>query len=233
QKLADIAPAMLPHAAPARPKLELNAGGAPRVAQHSQTGEVEPAPEVGSAQSGVTNGNAATFIALSASPAPPAPVVPPQGNLAARVSISPEGKQPGVLGGSPNGTPSANGGAVGGPASMSGGNATGNGSPKNGIDMSISGGHPPANGGNSGLGGPAKISTAPPRALINKPDPHTKPDDTPEQTGPPNFASLPASAQPEQIFASKKIYKMLVNMPNLNSATGSWILNFSELRTGS
>ena len=99
--------------------------------------------------------------------------------------------------------------------------------------MSISGGHPPANGGNSGLGGPAKISTAPPRALINKPDPHTKPDDIQEQTGPPNFASLPAGAQPEQIFALKKIYKMLVNMPNLNSATGSWILNFSELRTGS
>jgi TonB family protein len=40
---------------------------------------------------------------------------------------------------------------------------------------------------------------------------------------------LPPSAQPEQIFASKKVYKMLVNMPNLNSATGSWILNFSEL----
>src|SRR5437667_2399808 len=232
QKLADIAPAMLPHATPARPKLELNAGGAPRVAQRAHTGEVEPVPDVVSAQSGVANGNAATFIALSASPAPPAPVVPPQGNLAARVSISPEGKQPGVPGGSPNGTPGANGGAAGGPAS-SGGNGTGNGGAKNGIDVSISGGHPPANGANSGLGGPAKISTAPPRALINKPDPHTKPDDIQEQTGPPNFASLPAGAQPEQIFALKKIYKMLVNMPNLNSATGSWILNFSELPAGS
>ncbi len=31
-------------------------------------------------------------------------------------------------------------------------------------------------------------------------------------------------------FAAKKIYTILVNMPNLNSATGSWILNFSELR---
>ena len=233
EKLADIAPAMLLHAAPARPKLELNAGGAPRVAQHSQTGEVEPVPEVGSAQSGVTNGNAATFIALSASPAPPAPVVASQGNLAARVSISPEGKQPGVPGGSPSGTPGANGGAAGGPASMSGGNATSNGSAKNGIDVSISGGHPPANSAISGLGGPAKITAAPPRALITKPDPHAKPDDAPERTEPPNFASLPAGAQPEQIFASKKIYKMLVNMPNLNSATGSWILNFSELRTGS
>src|SRR5207237_9336275 len=111
-----------------RPKLGVHAGSTPREAKRAQTGDVEPAPEVVSAQSGVANGNAATFIALSASPAPPAPVVLPQGNLAARVSISPEGKQPGVPGGSPNGTPGANGGAAGGPASMSGGNATGNGS---------------------------------------------------------------------------------------------------------
>jgi len=227
QKLGDIAPSMLPNA-PARPKMELNAGAAPRLAPRGQTGEVEPAPEVSSAQSG----NAATFIALSATPGPPAPVVPPQGNLAARVSISPEGKQPGVPGGSPNGTPGANGGAGGGPAS-SGGTGTGNGGGKNGMDVSISGGHPPANNGNSGAGGSAKISAPAPRSLILKPDPHAKPDDAPERTGPPNFAALSPAAQPEQIFASRKIYKMLVNMPNLNSATGSWILNFSEMRANS
>jgi protein TonB len=215
---------MLPNA-PVRPKLELNAGAAPRLAPRAQTGEVEPAPEV-------ANGNAATFIALSATPGPPAPVVPPQGNLAARVSISPEGKQPGVPGGAPNGTPGANGGAGGGPAS-SGGTGTGNGGGKNGLDVSISGGHPPANSAISGSGGPPKVSAAPPRALILKPDPHTKPGDAPERTGPPNFAALPPAAQPEQIFVSRKIYKMLVNMPNLNSATGSWILNFSEMRANS
>ncbi len=231
QKLADIAPSMLPNA-PARPKLELNAGAAPRLAPRSQADEVGPAPEVSPAQSGEANGNAATFIALSATPGPPAPVVPPQGNLAARVSISPEGKQPGVPGGSPNGTPSANGGASGGPNS-SGGSGTGNGGGKNGLDISISGGHPSPNNGNSGVGGSAKISAPARHSLILKPDPHTKVDDTPERTGPPNFASLPPAAQPEQIFASRKIYKMLVNMPNLNSATGSWILNFSEMREDS
>jgi len=228
QKLGDIAPSMLPNA-PARPKLELNAGAAPRLAQRTQTRAEEPALDVTTAQ---TNGNAATFIALSATPGPPAPVVPPQGNLAARVSISPEGQQPGVPGGAPNGTPGANGGAGGGPAS-SGGTGTGNGGGKNGMDVSISGGHPPANNGNSGAGGSAKISAPAPRSLILKPDPHAKPDDAPERTGPPNFAALPPAAQPEQIFASRKIYKMLVNMPNLNSATGSWILNFSELRENS
>jgi TonB family protein len=231
QKLSDIAPAMLPNA-PARPKLELNAGAAPRVASHAQSGDTEPAPEVGSSQSTVANGNATTFIALSATPGPPAPVLqPPQGNLAARVSISPEGKQPGLPGGAPNGMPGANGSAGSGPDS-SGGTASGNGS-KDAMDVGISGGSPPANNRISGLGGSPKISAPVPRALITRPDPLTKIDDAPERTGPPNFAALPASAQPEQIFASKKIYKMLVNMPNLNSATGSWILNFSELRVNS
>jgi TonB family protein len=232
QKPAEITLADSPNA-PARPKLELNTGVAPRVAPRAQTGDAEPAPEVGTAQSVVANGNATTFIALSAAPGPPAPVAqPPQGNLAARVSISPEGKQPGVPGGSPNGMPGANGGAGGGPAS-NGGTATGNGGGKNGVDVSISGGHPPANNEISGLGGSPKVSVPVPHALITKPDPHTKLDDAPERTGPPNFAALPAGAQPEQIFASKKVYKMLVNMPNLNSATGSWILNFSELRVNS
>src|SRR6266513_2824753 len=134
QKLPDIAPSMLPNA-PARPKLELNAGAAPRLAPRAQANEVEPAPEVSSAQSGVTNGSVLTLIALSTAPGPPAPIIPPPGNLAAHVSISPEGKQPGVPSGSPKGAPGANGG---GPTS-SGGSATGNG--KNDMDVSISGGH--------------------------------------------------------------------------------------------
>ncbi len=213
--------------APARPKLELNAGVAPRLAQRAQPGDAGPAPEVGSAQLNAANGNSATFIALSAAPAPPAPVVPPQGNLAARVSISPEGKQPGVPGGSPKGTPGGTGGA-----NSPGGSGTRTGSAKNGLDVSISGGNPPAN---KGVSGPSAvtISAPTPHALITRPDPKLAAEDAPQRTGPPNFAALPPGAQPEQIFASKKIYKMLVNMPNLNSATGSWILNFTELRMSS
>ena len=99
------------------------------------------------------------------------------------------------------------------------------------MDVSISGGNPPANNGVSGLGGASKIAAPTPHTLITKPEAHARIDDAPERTGPPNFADLAAGAQPEQIFASKRIYKLLVNMPNLNSATGSWILNFSELRT--
>jgi TonB family protein len=65
--------------------------------------------------------------------------------------------------------------------------------------------------------------------LITRPEPRA--DDEPVRTGPPNFTALPPGAKPEQIFASKKIYKMQIDLPNLNSATGSWILNFTELQT--
>jgi TonB family protein len=232
QKLGDMAIPISPNA-PARPKLELYAGTQPRLGPRAQTGDAGPAPEIGATQPSAANGNPATIIALSATPAPPASAVPPpQGNLAARVSISPEGTRPGVPGGSPNGTTSATGGAGGGPGS-NGGTGTGNGSGKNELEVSISGGNPPANNGVSGLGSAPRITTAAPRALITRPEALTKIDDPPDRKGPPNFADLPANAQPEQIFASKKIYKMLVNMPNLNSATGSWILNFSELRANS
>lgn len=200
---------------PARPTLELNAGAAPRLAQRAQAGDAGPAPDVGATQVAGANGNSSTLIALSAAPAPPAPVAPPQGNLAARVSISPEGKKAAV----PGGTNSAAGSVAGGA-----GNNAGNGP----IDISIRGGNPPANKGTSGLSATPKINSPTPHALITKPEPH---DDEPVRTGPPNFTALPPGAKPEQIFESKKIYKMQIEMPNLNSSTGSWILNFTELRT--
>src|SRR5712664_3416105 len=129
---------------PARPKLEINAGAAPRVAQRTQSGDAGPAPEVGATQLTAANGGPNALIALSATPAPPAPVQPPQGNLAARIAVSPEGKP----------------GADPGGAGANSGTAAG----KNAIGISISGGNPPAN---SGAGG-AKMN-APARKLITRP----------------------------------------------------------------
>ena len=192
---------------PARPKLELNAGAAPRIAQKAQSGDAGPAPEVGATELTSANGGPNALIALSANPAPPAPVQPPQGNLAARVSISPAGKQPGATGAP------ADSGSRGG---------------KSAVGISISGGNPSANAG----GGGAKI-IAPTRKLITRPDPKSESEDVAERTGPPDFATLPPGARPEAVFAYRKVYSLNVNMPNLNSATGSWILNFSERRSGS
>jgi TonB family protein len=193
---------------PARPKLEINAGAAPRVAERAQNGDAGAAPEIGANQVSAAGGSASTLIALSATPGPAAPVVPPAGNLAARVAISPDG-------------------AKSGGSESSGGGGT---SP---VGVSISGGNPTAKSGVSGLGGGApKIAAPSVRALMNKPQPQIS-EEEPERVGPPDFKTLPAGAKPEAIFATKRVYTMNVNMPNLNSATGSWILNFSELRSNS
>jgi TonB family protein len=212
QKHADLTIAVSPDA-PARPKLELNAGAAPRVAPRTQTGDSLPAPELGAAQTAASaDGSPASLIALSAAPAAPKPdVQPPQGNLAARISISPEGTKPGA------------------PADANAASTTGGG--KSPVGISISGGNPqpkspvPASGN-------LKLSLPSSRALSARPDTYAHTDDTPTRTGPPNFAALPPGAKPEQVFEGKRIYSLAVNAANINSDSGSWIMNFSELRSG-
>jgi TonB family protein len=219
QKPAELTFAAAPNV-PARPKLELNSGAAPRFAPRAQTGDSLPAPELGAPQAPAANGSPASLIALSAAPAAPKPdVQPPQGNLAARISISPEGTKPGVPDGSPK--ESADAGGTDARASSSGGG-------KSPVGVSISGGNPQPKTTVSGLGG-SKLSLPSSRSLAARPESNARAEDAPERTAPPNFAALPPGAKPEQIFAAKRVYTLAVNTANLNSATGSWIMNFSEL----
>jgi TonB family protein len=216
QKPAELSLTVSPNA-PARPKLDLNAGAAPRVAERAQTGDSVPAPEI--AAQTVANGSPSTLIALSAAPAAPKPdVEPPPGNLAARISISPEGTKRGVPDGSPSGTAAADAGAT----------TSGNGGGKSPVGISISGGNPQPKNAVSGLGD-SRFSLPSTRSLAARPEANAKTDAPPQRTAPPNFATLPPGAKPEQIFADKRVYSLAVNTANLNSASGSWILNFSEL----
>ncbi len=76
--------------APPKPLLPVSPMSAPRAGvQRSETSAA--APEI----SGKT-GDTATVIALSATPAPAPPPAIPAGNLSARISISPDGPQPGA-----------------------------------------------------------------------------------------------------------------------------------------
>ncbi len=215
QKPADIALAISPDA-PARPKLDLNAGAAPRAAERRQTGDSVSAPEIGAAQTAAANGSPATLVALSAEPAPPKPdMQPPAGNLAARMSISPEGKKSGVAGGAPNDSATAGGG-------------------KSPVGIIISGGNPKPSAEISGIGGShLKLLLPSSRGLLARPDSDGKFDDPPTRTGPPDFSLLPPGAKAEQVFADKRVYTLNVQMANLNSASGSWILHFSQLDSGS
>jgi TonB family protein len=219
QKPAELSLAVSPNA-PARPKLDLNAGAAPRVAARAEAGDSVAAPEIGGAQA-ATNGSPATLIALSAAPAQPKPdVEPPQGNLAAHIAISPEGARHGA----PDGSPTASADNTGASAATSPGSGGG----RSPVGISISGGNPQPKNTVSGLGS-SKLSLPSARSLASRPESNAKTDAASERTAAPNFATLPPGAKPEQIFADKRVYSLAVNTANLNSDSGSWILNFSEL----
>lgn len=150
---------------PARPKLEINAGSAPRIEQSNRSSDAGPAPDVAAS---VPNGAPSTFIALSSTPGPPAPVVErPQGNLAAKVSISPDGPRPGN-----SGVGNAHGGGIG--ASASGASPVG---------ISISGGNPSS--ATSGLSAiKPKLTLPSSRSIYARPMPDFS-DDSPLRSDPP------------------------------------------------
>jgi TonB family protein len=192
---------------PARPKMDLNASAAPRLAERAQRDSVA-APDL-EQQPGT--GTASTLIALSAAPAPPKPdVQPPAGNLAAHVAMSPEGKKPAepVAGGSANG-----------------------GEGKSDVGVSISGSNPQPKSNASGSSGAGRLNLSLPsaRTLMT----HGESQGAAEQSRPPNFSALPPGAKPEEVFASKRVYTVAVNMANINSASGSWILHFAEMGSSS
>lgn len=46
---------------------------------------------------------------------------------------------------------------------------------------------------------------------------------------PPTLERLEPGAPPEAILGTKRVYTLYVNMANLSSATGSWVLRFAEM----
>jgi TonB family protein len=149
-----------------------------------------------------------------------APPAIPAGNLSARVSISPDGPKPGSAGGAASGT-----GAGGGNAGGAGGRGP--------EGIFISGGNNANTGPTSGLGiGPASREAG--NALPSRPVPRAR-------IAPEGSKSLSADAEgaaqsgpklglsPQQVLGSKRVYTLHINMPNLTSASGSWVLNFAEL----
>ncbi len=187
--------------APAKPLLPVNPMSAPRAAMQ-KTESNAAAPEISGRP-----GDPETLIALSATPAPVAPPAIPAGNLSARVSISPDGPKPGTPSGSASGS-----GPSGGTASGGGGRGP--------EGIFISGGNGANSAPTSGLGiGPTSREGG--SALPSRPIPRVR-------TAPEGSKSLSADAE-QEVLGPKHVYTLHVNMPNLTSASGSWILNFAEL----
>lgn len=203
-----------------RPALALDANVAP-VARRRNPAVDEPAAEDLGASVSSSDSNLQRLIAISANPAPPAPLVtPPNGNLAARVTISPDGARPGV----PSGQPVA--------ADGSGGNGSSSGASK-GISgppgVSITGGgarNPPSMAGVSN-GAPPGFDARRSLATNTTPSHAVRVDAAPPRAAP---AIIDTTQPPEKILSDRRIYTLHVNMPNLTSMSGSWILKFAQLR---
>jgi protein TonB len=181
---------------------------APHAADQKKIGS-EAAPEVVPENAAASK----TLIALSATPAeaPPPPAMPP-GNLAARISVAPEGSQPGSPAEPAVEKPGAAGASAG--SHLPDGIFVSIGRP---VNPSLSS----ASGISSALRGASGLSV--PRAVVPPTD---------AKANPSGLAHLSPGAPPESVLGPKHVYTLHVNMPNLTSATGSWILNFAEMDEG-
>ena len=221
-----------------QPRMPVAPMSAPVAKQREGQADAAAAPEVGDVAS---SGDASLhrIIALSATPAPPAPeVTVPQGNLSARIAISPDGKQPGVPGGAEN-DPRGNGGSGGNSSSMGGANGASGATNANAggnsgslpAAVSISGGTSArtSSGGNAPAGtrGTTKLNLKPMAPLGASPGLSSS-----SHRGPVSVANFDPSLPPEKLLSGREIFTLHVNMPNLSSATGSWVLNCAQLDEG-
>jgi TonB family protein len=203
------------------PQLAMSAMSAPTARQRPSTTENNAAPEL-SAESSPGDESLHRVIALSAAPAPPAPVAIPQGNLAARISISPEGAKRGSPGGVDHAAGGAGAGSRGNAVSAGGAKTSGAGSNSLPASVSISGGNSRSPLGANGTG--LKLG------LDSKPSLPSRPDSANSiRKGPSVVGNIDPNISPDKILSGKEVYTMHIDMPNLTSVSGSWVLNFAQL----
>lgn len=208
------------------------AGRANGALSAANTTVVPPPPSLPGGQGGGSS-SAGQLIALSINPAVVSgPITVPQGNRSGSFAAGPEGKPDAP------GTPD-----------IKGGGTTNNGPGGNGGVGSSPGGGGPGKNGNAGLSGiyvesgpstptgnvvvagqqPAASGSAKTTTLASLSHPSLAELARGTRTaGPPPAAPSPAIES--KVFGAKKIYSMILNMPNLSSRGGSWVLRFAELK---
>ncbi len=206
--------------------------GAPEVPlpeQRASAGEgqsaraIPPPPPASVGDSGLHA--AGQLIALGLDPAPASgPIEVPAGSRRGVFAATPEGK-PGAPG-----TPHISAGGTGpGGTAPGGAGGTSTGSASNPAGIYVGAG--PANSTPAAVGGKAPASTfAEARRNVIIAAARPAPD-IPHATPGSDLPRTPAPGSVEQeVFGPRKYYSMILNMPNLTSAGGSWIVRFAALR---
>ena len=175
---------------------------------------VPPPPSASGGTTGTSFGARGRVIALNLHPVVGAPPDPPAGNRRATFAATPEGHAGAA--GTPAASVTARGNGNGGSAKKA------NGDLPAGLYVGS------ANTKASAVAGdPAKSAPAPsvnPNLLASARPPRVTTART-MQAG--NAAKLTEAER--AVFGNRKFYSVTLNMPNLNSAGGSWVIRFAEL----
>jgi TonB family protein len=166
------------------------------------------------------------LIALGLSPADVrGPISVPSGNRSGEFHASPGGKADAP--GTPN--------VVGTGNAASGGGSKGAG---NGLPPGITVGTPPPGAATSA------VAATPPKPPASNPDMEArkrmiadamKPSlpsihDRQPPAPPPTLSDDPDASIEKRVFGARRYFSLIMNMPNLTSVTGSWIIRFAELK---
>jgi TonB family protein len=185
---------------------------------------VAPPPSLSASGSSTASlGALGRIIALNLHPAAGAPPNPPTGNRRGSFAATPEGHA----------------GASGSPGSASGDAASGAGSGGSGKEI----GSGSTRKGNTDLPAGLYVGSAaakPSPVAGNRSSTNSVNPNLVASVKPPRVASAPSrTLQPETaaklsaperaVFGDRKFYSVTLNMPNLNSAGGSWVIRFAEL----
>ena len=209
------------------PAPQLPAGEQRVLASLAQAGRADPGAAVVPPPPSVQNAGASNqggrLIALNLHPVTPsAPVEVPSGNRQGTFAATPEGK-PGAAG-----TPDI---LAGEKHAAGSGTSAGSGKNANGVPPGLFvGAGPKAESASTVAGGhgdkAARRFDASRLLASATPPPVTSfPRRSPSEMSPNKETELE-----RQVFAGRKSYSMMLNVPNLNSAGGSWVMHFVELK---
>src|SRR5579862_3437401 len=175
---------------------------------------VAPPPSLTASASGASFGSRGRIVALNLHPAVGAPPNSPTGNRRGTFAATPEG-HPGA-----SGSPGA--------AAGNGSNANGNSSIRKGTSDLPAGLYvgKSANDPTSGVSGSGgSTNSVNPNLLAS-----ARPPRVSAPSARPMAAESAASLSPVEraVFGDRKFYSVRLNMPNLNSSGGSWVIRFAE-----
>jgi TonB family protein len=184
-------------------------GGGPQI--------VAPPPSVSAAGSfGASFGEPGRVIALSLHPAVGAPPDPPAGNRRGAFAATPEGHP------RASGSPGATGNG-GNKESGSGSSRKGTGDLPAGLYVGSTAAKTSPVAGEPGT---ASTNSVNPNLIASVPPPRVT--STPPRPAPPGDSAKLSEAE-RSVFGNRRFYSVTLNMPNLNSSGGSWVIRFAEL----